>query len=103
MAIIHQNNRTANDEKETCINITIDKVKTKDGRSFIAYKYDNNGRKVDLRFRREVNTRDLESLALDGRSVRATITVRGLSDASEKFTYPRFYAGEIVGDIIVYD
>ena len=89
---------------ETSINIRMNIVQTKDGRKFVAYKFDHDGKLVDLRFTREAageNLTALEDLAKQG-VTRASITVVDLQDASARFTYPRFYAREIVGDIIVY-
>ena len=100
MAII----RKTAEHVETPINVRMNIAQTKDGRKFVAYKFDNDGKLVDLRFTREAageNLTALEDLAKQG-VTRVSITVVDLQDASARYTYPRFYARGIVGDIIVY-
>ena len=81
------------------IRIGLKLCKTADGKTFTAYKLDRNGRWVDLRFRREANVKDLETLAKEGCTL-ADIEVTGLSDASERYVHSRFYASDIVGDVV---
>lgn len=73
------------------LKVIIKEVKTKDGKTFKAFKAVNeSGALVDLRFRKDVDTRELEKCG------KAVIVVDRFSDASARYEFPRYYAGNIV-------
>ena len=61
----------------------------KGGQKFTAYKVEVDGKLVDCRFRRDVDTRALEAIKL------MECEVGYYSDASERYAYPRVYIGDV--------
>lgn len=73
------------------ITVIVRRVKDKTGKEFLAYRMVSDGGKlVDLRWKKETDLRILNECK------KARVTVDYLSDASERFEFPRFYAGGIV-------
>ena len=66
-------------------------VKDKTGKEFMTYRMVGEGGKlVDLRWKKDNDLRELNECK------KARVTVDYLSDASERYEYPRFYADGIV-------
>lgn len=66
-------------------------VKDKTGKEFMTYRMVGEGGKlVDLRWKKDTDLRELNECK------KARVTVDYLSDASEHYEFPRFYAGGIV-------
>lgn len=73
------------------ITVLVKLIKDKTGKEFYTYRMVvDGGRLVDLRWRKETDLRELNDCK------KARVTVDYLSDASNRFEYPRFYAGGIV-------
>lgn len=78
------------DNLNTVITVLIKEVKDKTGKAFMTYRMvSDGGRLVDLRWKKETDLRELNECR------KARVTVDYLSDASARFEYPRFYAGDI--------
>lgn len=66
-------------------------AKDKTGKEFVTYRMVGEGGKlIDLRWKKDTDLRELNDCK------KARVTVDYLSDASARFEFPRFYAGEIV-------
>lgn len=78
-------------EKELkTIKILVKDIETKDGKKFKKYSMvGENGKLVDLRFKMGTDLSKLNECK------KAVIKVAYLSDASDYYEFPRFYAGEI--------
>lgn len=73
------------------ITVIVRTVKDKTGKEFLTYRMVGEGGKLlDLRWRKETDLRELNECK------KARVTVDYLSDASERYEFPRFYAGGIV-------
>lgn len=78
-------------ENTTTITVLVKLFKDKTGKEFYTYRMVvEGGRLVDLRWKKETDLRELNDCK------KARVTVDYLSDASNRFEYPRFYAGGIV-------
>ena len=72
------------------ITVLIKKVKDQTGKEFFTYRMVCYGGKlVDLHWKKDTDLRELNECK------KARVTVDYLSDASQRFEYPRFYAGGI--------
>lgn len=72
------------------ITVLVKLVKDRAGKEFFTYRMvGDGGRLVDLRWKKDTDLRELNECK------KARITVDYLSDASNRFEYPRFYAGGI--------
>lgn len=73
------------------ITVLVRTVKDKTGKEFLTYRMVvEGGRLVDLHWKKETDLRELNECK------KAIVTVDYLSDASNRYEYPRFYAGGIV-------
>lgn len=73
------------------ITVLVRPVKDRTGKEFMSYRMVGDGGKlVDLRWKKDTDLRELNECK------KARVTVDYLSDASERYEYPRFYAGGIV-------
>lgn len=75
------------------IKVIVTKVTPKDTSkpSFNKYKIvRDGGRLVELRFKRDVNTSEID------KCTKCVLLVDTLQDASANFEYPRFYAGGLI-------
>lgn len=73
------------------ITVLVKPVKDRTGKEFMTYRMVGDGGKlVDLRWKKDTDLRELNECK------KARVTVDYLSDASERYEYPRFYADGIV-------
>lgn len=73
------------------ITVLVRPVKDRTGKEFITYRVVGEGGKlVDLRWKKDTDLRELNECK------KARVTVDYLSDASERYEFPRFYAAGIV-------
>lgn len=73
------------------ITVLVISVKDRTGKEFLTYRMVGDGGKlVDLRWKKDTDLRELNECK------KARVTVDYLSDASDRFEFPRFYAGGIV-------
>ena len=72
------------------ITVLVKLVKDKTGKEFFTYRMvGDGGRLVALRWKKDTDLRELNECK------KARVTVDYLSDASNRFEFPRFYAGGI--------
>lgn len=73
------------------ITVLVKLVKDRTGKEFLAYRMVGDGGKlVDLRWKKDTDLRILNECK------KARVTVNYLSDASNRYEFPRFYAAGIV-------
>ena len=81
-------------EEQKEIKVIVRKGKTKDGKEFNAYKYvQENGKLVDLHFRKDVEVSKFEGLN------KFKVKV-GYFQLANNYEYPRIYAGNVDYDSI---
>ncbi len=66
---------------------------TKDGRKFDSWKVEIGGKLVNLRWKRDVNTEEFKGI----KKFKCTV---GEFNEAKNSVYPKYYAGNIIGDII---
>ena len=80
-----------NNKDNATITVLVRPVKDKTGKEFMTYRMVGDGGKlVDLRWKKDTDLRELNECK------KARVTVEYLSDASNRYEFPRFYAGGIV-------
>ena len=79
------------------ITVLVKLVKGKTGNEFFTYRMvGDGGRLIDLRWKKDTDLHELNECK------KARVTVDYLSDASNRFEFPRFYAGGIAAIEKVY-
>ena len=79
------------------ITVLVKLVKDRTGKEFFTYRMvGDRGTLIDLRWKKDTDLRELNECK------KARVTVDYLSDASNRFEFPRFYAGGIAAIEKVY-